>query len=205
MNLGLSIFLSSIILGIIILYIATKDRWNWGKFLKWNWKKIVVKSVVIFLVISFTSGLAIFIGYKISNIPKKMNEFLGISLNDTKDDILFLKGEPSKTNEEGQWIYTYETNGFNRSHFYIAFEDNKVRYILCLGGCPSLQRINMFSKSKKVINKFGPPSSKDISPSKKAHFYCYKKYNIFFLLEQDRVYGFGIYNPEFGPINFADQ
>lgn len=189
MNLGLSIFLSSLFLGIIILFIFTRDRWNW--------KKIIIKSVVIILVISLISGLAIFIGHKMSNAPKKMNEFLGISLTDTKDDILFLKGEPTKITEEGYWDY-------EESNFFIAFENNKVKYILCFANFPFLQGIKMHSESKKVINKFGPPSSKDISPSKTIHCYWYKKYNVFFWLEQDRVIAFGIYNPEFGLIKFSD-
>ena len=35
MSLGLSLFLSSIFLGIVALFIATKDRWNWKKIILW--------------------------------------------------------------------------------------------------------------------------------------------------------------------------
>ncbi len=190
MDLGLSIFLSSYFLGIILLFIFTKDRWNW--------KKIVIKSVVIILVISLVSGLAIFVVYKISNTPRKMNEFMGISLKDTKDDILFLKGEPSVIEEEGRiWIYEEED-------FYIAYEEDKIRLIFSHSRYASILGIKTFLASKKVIRRFGPPSTKSISKNKTSHIYSYKKYNIVLLLEKDRVKWLGIYNPEFGPINFSD-
>jgi len=153
--------------------------------------------VVIILVISLVSGLAIFVVYKISNAPRKMNEFMEISLTDTKEDILFLKGEPSKIDEHGYWDY-------DESKFYIAFKENKVRYILTFSRYASIQGISILSKSKKVIKKFGQPSSEDISSKKTIHCYLYEKYNVFFWLEQDRVSGLGIYNPELGTFKFSD-
>jgi hypothetical protein len=35
MSIGLGIFLSSVLLGCVTLYIFTRDRWNWTKILLW--------------------------------------------------------------------------------------------------------------------------------------------------------------------------
>jgi len=41
MTLGLGIFLSSLFLGVIYLFVVTKDRWNWKKIL-FVWPLIVI-------------------------------------------------------------------------------------------------------------------------------------------------------------------
>ena len=202
MNLGLSIFLSSIILGIIFLYIATKDRWDWKKLSRLNWKKIVIKSVIIILAIYLISGLAIFIGYKISNAPKKMNEFLGISLKDTKDDILFLKGKPSEITEYGNWIYKVSTN----IEYKIWFKDEKIHFIECYNGNDvDIQGIGLHSPTYEITDKFGLPSDKYFSKDKLNRLYLFLKFHVFFHLGKNKVLSFGIYNPEKGPLPFIGQ
>jgi len=207
MNLGLSIFLSSIILGTILLYIATKDRWDWKKLSRYNWKKIIIRTVIIVISISIISGLAIFIGYKISNAPKKMNEFLGISLKDTKEDILFLKGEPSEITEHGNWIYEVSTISLYWDIEYkIWFKDEKIHFIECYNGNDvDIQGIGLHSPTYEITDKFGLPSDKYFLKDKLEHLYLYEKFHVFFHLGKNKVLSFGINNPEKGPLPFIGQ
>ena len=42
MSLGMGIFLSSLVLGPIVLIIGTKDRWNWKKIILWPFAGLIL-------------------------------------------------------------------------------------------------------------------------------------------------------------------
>ena len=79
MNLGLSIFLSAVFLGIIVLFIATKDRWNWRRIVLWP-----IKSASwVVLVLLILGGIGLFVNEVLLNRPKLQTSFWGISLGST--------------------------------------------------------------------------------------------------------------------------
>src|SRR5439155_10687384 len=132
MSLGLAIFLSALFLGIIALFIATKDRWNWKKLILWP------------LGISF--GLLIFGGIgvyvyslipyrpEVQDKPKPMvqDTFWDISLNMSKADVKFIKGAPTKTEGEDLWIYE-EQSYRGKSVYTISFKGEKTDFISFTG------------------------------------------------------------------------
>lgn len=67
MELGTGIFLSTLFLGTIALFIATKDRWNWKKILLWPTLIIISTSAIIVA--------AYFIYERYQNIPSKLQNF----------------------------------------------------------------------------------------------------------------------------------
>lgn len=84
MSLGTSIFLSSVVLAIAAIFIATKDRWNWKKLTLWS---VGAGCLIALVAYAYTS---------IQQRPKKETSFGDIPLGATKADVKFLKGEPTE-------------------------------------------------------------------------------------------------------------
>ena len=196
MSLEIAIFLSSVFLGIIILFISTKDRWNW--------KKIILWPVLVLIGLSILLGVGYYIYQSISNRPEPQTSFWGISLDSTRGDIKFLKGEPDKDSDDENWVYVKE----GKSLFHIKFKDNKVRYIAYDGDFlhgPSIQGVNIGSKHDEVVKKFGKPSYVSISEDELVRILSYDRYHVFFLLKENTVCNYGIYNSTFGKVKFEKE
>ena len=132
MTLGEGIFFSSFILSLVILFIATKDRWNWKKIILWS-------IAVVFCLVALSSAGVIFYKYFYSKSSKDRHDpyiekpyvqdsFAGVSIDMNKRDVKFLKGVPDKI--EGQtWIYEIQDGSYVDS-YRITFHDDKIRSIL---------------------------------------------------------------------------
>ena len=57
---------------------------------------------------------------------------------------------------------------------------------------------------EELIQKFGDPSHLDRSKDELERVLSFEKYNVFFLLKQNRVVLYGIYNPTHGPMEFLE-
>jgi len=97
MNTGLAILLSSIFIGLIILYISTKDSWSW--------KKILIRLTISIFIITFTVIIGIIVYSEIKDRPRHAAEFWDISLGASKADVKFLKGKPKGYINQNTWIY----------------------------------------------------------------------------------------------------
>ena len=86
MSLGFSIFLSSVVLAMAGIFIATKDRWNW--------KKIILRSTTAIILSALVWYAYSTIHETIRQRPKKETKFWDIPLGSTKADVRFLKGQP---------------------------------------------------------------------------------------------------------------
>jgi hypothetical protein len=197
MTLGTAIFLSSVVLGIVILFISTKDRWNW--------KKIILWPILVVVSISILLGVGYYIYQSISNRPKPQTTFLGISLDSTKGDIKFLKGEPIKGSDDKFWSYSTEQG---KSSFFIIFKDSKIWVIgydgeILYGN--SLQGVYIGASYDEIIKKFGQPSFVSISEEELERILSYDKYNVFFVLKENRVISYGIYNKTLGPFKYRKE
>jgi len=215
MGTGFLIFLSFVFLGLIILFIVTKDRWNW--------KEIIVRPIILILSLSLLATIGIISYIKISNMPKEISTFWEISLGSTKDDVKSIKGEPSKQlSGPGYWLYVSVDKKDKRNNYLyrIDFKDGKVvsvsymnyGYYFCDSDSSwsfwwittprSLQGIKIGDNLEKITKKFGKPSNISISENKLERIYSFSKYKLFFELKKNCVYAFGIYDPQFGPQEF---
>jgi hypothetical protein len=85
MEVGTGIFLSAALLGAVALFIATKDRWNWKKILLWTGG--------ILLVIPAIGGLATYTYMLYEDRPKLQTEFYGLKLGEKFQDVVFRHGK----------------------------------------------------------------------------------------------------------------
>lgn len=202
MNLGLSIFLSALIIGLVLLFNSTKDRWNWKKISKW----------MIIVVVLGLSGFGIykFILPSLSfQYPTLASTFWDISLGSSKEDVTFIKGDNHFNDEiNSSWIYDKTEYSWRVKVYEVYFKNDKVSAIIysCSDwdyDSPKLLNRQFYNYDlKSVKDFFGEPS--DITKSKDGTVrgYSFKKYQIVFYLRENKVFGYGIYNPEYGPLNY---
>ncbi len=100
MELGTGVFLSAVFLGIVALYIATKDRWNWKKIFLWPLGVIVGVSAI---------GRAIAYAYEqYEERPKVLTEFKSIKLGEQFQDAIFKHGKAEReTTREAERFARY--------------------------------------------------------------------------------------------------
>ncbi|HOJ06165.1 MAG: hypothetical protein D8M52_05615 [Chlorobi bacterium] len=155
-------------------------------------KKYLIKRIIYYVLAAIVIIAISFFAYKhIENQPKLMNEFLNVSLDDNKEDVIFSKGKPSSIEDEIYWMY---------DGFYIGFnKENKIRFILHFDEKKylNMQGIYIGDDREKVEEKFGKCDSISVSPDKLQRLYKYPSYNVFFTLQQNKVTEFGIYNPKY--------
>jgi len=211
MSLGTSIFLSSILFAIIILFIVTKDRWNWKKIILWP--MLVVVAVLILLIGGYYIYQYIYESKsKVPDIYESkldlaeiQTNFWGISLDSTKSDIKFLKGNASyKESNDRHWVYAIG----ERSGIHITFKNDKIYYIIYFGKRPygpPLQGVYIGAGYDEIIGKFGSPSYVSMSEDELQRTLSYDKYNLTFGFKEAKVYLYGIYNPAFGPVKFPKE
>jgi len=194
-TLGTSIFLSVVLVSVVALYIATKDRWNWKKIILWPFLGITALLVL--------AGIAYYISYTIGQRPRLQNTFWEITLDSTKEDVKFKKGEPTKIKEKGSyWVYEI-SNGNEESTYNLAFMGDDIWWIGYFGGSlwtSSIQGLGVRSSYESVIRKFGKPSYESRSEDDLQRILSFDEYNVFFYLIENEVVVYGIYNPRFGPI-----
>lgn len=195
MSMGTGIFLSSLILGIIILFIGTKDRWNW--------KKIILWPLAVVLGLAVLGGVGAFFYSEYKDRPRIQEKFWDITLEDSKADIKFRKGEP-RVVEEGLW--TYKETGIASNDwaaYQVSFDGDKVWYVLCEGfKCPKIQGMRFDYTLSKISARFGEPSRVAVSGDQLERIYSYDRYHVFFILKRDKVRAYGIFNPAVGFLGY---
>ena len=119
MSIGTSIFLSVILLSLVLLFNATKDRWKW--------KKIILFSICGLVALCLFAIGTNWLYKTISNLLPYQDTFRDIPISASKSDVKFLKGEPSGKSVEGnleRWEYR---PGY--SIYYVGFKGDKIRSI----------------------------------------------------------------------------
>jgi hypothetical protein len=199
MDLGLAILLSTVIISLILLFNFTKDRWNW--------KKILLILGISILTIALALGIWYFnITHVDYQCPGTITIFWDISLGSSKDDVKFLKGEPSKI-DGGNW--EYNTGVYEYEMYRVNIYDNKVSSIIyfCGGYYPYTAdklcgRMFIGYNLQSLKDFFGEPTDVNSHKDGIARIYSFKKYQVLFYLKENRVFGYGIYNPQLGSIHF---
>lgn len=205
MSLGEGIFYSALLLSVVGLYAATKDRWKWKRIAKWGIGLPFALAIVL--------GLITYLYEKYEERPQIQNEFGGISLTSTQADIRFLKGAPLEEHSKpDRWVYpAHSGSGKAGDAFYIVqFRDTKVRYITYWSNedqiiNPYVLGLSVGSSYDEVVKKLGQPSSVSTSSDGLKRLLSFEKYQAFFEFSQGKVLGYGIYAPATGPIKFRNE
>jgi 4-amino-4-deoxy-L-arabinose transferase-like glycosyltransferase len=204
MSIGTLIFFSVVLLSVVLLFISTKDRWNW--------KKILLFFIGIALIICLLVGGGYWAYITISNRPHLEHTFWDIPISASKSDVKFLKGEPSsKTGGEDWDWWEYVGNKESGDYIYnIAFKKDKIHFIIDQGKGSILnhswiQGIGYGSDYGSVVKRFGSPSHTSTTEDQLIRVLSFKKYGIFFLLEKSKVSALGIYNPIFGQVQLEEK
>lgn len=87
MTVGTGIFLASVVLGGVVLFIATKDRWNWKKIILWPLGVLLVLGVL------GGGGTYLYLEWPLWG-AQVQTTYWGISLGDSGGDVRFQKGKP---------------------------------------------------------------------------------------------------------------
>jgi hypothetical protein len=189
MTVGDGIFWSSLFLGTVALFIATKDRWPWKKIVLWTVGSVA--TVVIAVV-----GWLYFAQDKPENrSPYKEAGLWGINLGAVKGDVKFLKGNPLRVEDDGDsWVYAASPGG---NHYYVLFKDGKVDVVAYHGEslyAPDVQGINGYDSTESIKQRFGKPSLLSANRDETRRVMSYAKLNLFFGLRQDRVESIGVFD-----------
>lgn len=192
MDVGTGIFLSGVLIAIVALYIATRDRWNWMKIVLWP------SGVLLVL------GTSFYLYSLIPAKPKIEKSFWEITLGASESDVLFAKGAPTTKNTH-HWLYRFNDDNGNWKYVYhVNFEDGKVWAIAYFAASSldwheQIQGINVGDSENSVRDKFGIPSPLVSSDDGLRRIYHYRDYNVVFELAQNKITGLGIYSPDIAP------
>ncbi len=194
MDVGAGIFWGLVFLGLIVLYLFTRDRWKW--------RKIVLRTLFGVVALGSVIGSIAF-GYSVyENRVVAVAEFMGLKLSDTRGDIKFKKGA-SLLQNESEWAYKDRDGNWET---VVKFRSEKVRMIQYVGICTycnSLNGLGIGTNYERLIEKLGTPTFVSTSDDGLMRLVSFAKTNQFFQLAEGKVIGFGIYDPTGGPVEFV--
>ncbi len=203
MSVGDAIFLSAVLLSVVGLYAATKDRWNWRRLLKW-----VIGGPIALAVIT---GLGIWGYVTYQERPTAQTSFFDIPIGAARADVRFRKGEPSEIAKDDPdvWIYKLGTaDSPGTSAYVVRFKDDKIRYVQYFSVAdehlnPWLQGFTKGTSYERIVSVLGQPSNIATSADGLEKFLSFDKYNTFYRFEKAAVVTYGIFDPKEGPMKFA--
>lgn len=204
MTVGEGIFWGAIVLALVGLYAATKDRWKWKRIVKWG------IGLPLMLLVLGAAGVWATKTYEARVQPQ--TAFGGLALASTEGDVKFTKGEPSEVIEDGLWVY-YAGSGsakLESAGYVVRFKGGKVRYIRYLASpdqivTPDLHGFSIGASYDQVLEKLGPASHVVTSDDGLLRWLSYEKLNTFYTFEKAQVRELGIYDPAAGPLEFSKR
>lgn len=219
MSLGTGIFLASIVLGLVYLYINTRETWNWGKITKRAGQSVLGVLGVIFLGIG-----ALYVYESIDkpsvkakdSKPGVVSSLEGISIGDRLSDVEFRLGsKKDREQQPGDEIF-YELTSKTNVKFNINRETKLVTMIAfeCTNDAFSYPNLYSFSvhgvkcgmSSDEILSRYEPRSvrvlcyykekGKEDSVINAFRAYDIPKYGIRYILSTNQVTHVVIRSPE---------
>ena len=190
MNVRAAVLLSAVFIGVVALYLETRDQWNWMKLLR----------RLILGVLLLVGGIGAWIYWSSLPPTSPVSELWDISLGASKSDVRFLKGEPSEIVEPGTWVYVADS----RRTYYLAFgSTDEITRILVVSGPGFSSRASLLGVrtgfgAQRLVDQLGEPSRVLHLSNDLRRAYLYSHLNAVFLLEQGAVVSYGIYDIEAG-------
>jgi len=183
MTLGLGIFLSVLVLVPVLLFCVTRTTWNWGRILK---RTAVYGG-------SGGAALALSIYGYLSWVDRlqKETQLIGISLKDSRSDVLFKKGRSEQQPFGSVWRYLESED---IAH-YVGFKDGAVDRVLVESvkfrkpAATHFRSTGIDSSLEDIKIVYGEPSFISQSADSMTWIVSYRKYNIAYLLYRNRCYG----------------
>lgn len=213
MSLGTSIFLSSLLVGLIYLYVKTKEDWNW--------KRIASVAIGILALLLISILIAVFWdkvipGSSDVNTGKKysglIKSYQGVSIGDKLSDINFKFGKleeikPTKKDSETS-IYWVE----DKFLIFVSNKSNKVDYIvaLCEKGVPDkFNGIECNDVGEMLEKTFGKNlviecTTNEGGPNSFTRVYDVPKYATRYYLEKNRVESIMFYGEDYKNTNWSE-
>jgi hypothetical protein len=198
MGLGTSIFLSSIVLGVIALFIATKDRWKWKKIVLWPTVVLVGFGALA------TAG---WWTYSYMESPRQLTELWGIRLGASTSDVMFFKGAPTHNIHEEMWQYETGTETSGRG-YVVRFKEGRVRFVAYYGArlwAPAVPGVSIFASPTDILQRLGDPSHVSSSEDRLSRWLSFDRWNVALLMTKDEIKGLAVYAPQHGPIRFTKE
>ena len=151
-------------------------------------------------------------------------DFWGLTPALTKAQITNLKGAPqhmapvSPEHPAGEfWIYTTEhsdpkllaENEVPPGSYLVHFRAERISRIEFFGHdqatAPALMGVRAGDTLDAMTRRLGSPSHVAKSADKPLETVCYEKFRVFFAFRQNRIEAYGLYEPEFGPVEIGNQ
>ena len=185
-SLGTGLFWGLVVVAFVLLVIATKDKWKWGRIIL-----VIVALPVI--------GILAIVGIEYYQaLPKATFEYAGLRLEMPRKDVIFLKGQPDEIIDSGQRkvdeILIYHIDSYGDTLLAVGVEDDQVLSIVYGGDSyyeASLFGVFIGSDYATVINKLGEPS-KIKEQAETSRFLYYDEYKLQVVLYEGKVISFGI-------------
>ncbi len=192
MELGSGIFLSSVFLGTVALFIATKDRWNW--------RKLVVRTGLVTLTLGsiLVGGLAAYSW--LERRPTADVVLWNIKVGHPQGDVKFLKGAPrfvveASGTEPERWIYPLAGD---KGSYVVGFRDGSVAFAYYegeRGAAPYLQGIGGYGDIAAINDELGLAEKIVTSTDGLRRILLYPKWRTWFGVTGDGIKAMGIYDP----------
>ena len=94
MSIGLGIFLSSLLFALILLYLITRDRWNWRRIAR----RLGVGALIFGCLTGLVAG-GIYVWNGFAPVVKQ-TEYAGLRLGTTMEEAKYVKGLPTHVYDE---------------------------------------------------------------------------------------------------------
>jgi hypothetical protein len=204
MTTGDGVFAGLLVVGLVWLYVATKDRWRW--------KRIFIRACLVLAVP--VVGIAAWLGYtKWDESQARVADGMwDLKLGDSSDDVVLKKGKPSQQEPDKcigdnkqcmLWVYVDGELGYMvelvagkvRSIQAITTDGNEFRL-------PGLQGISNYSSPDSVEAKFGKPDVVTSTADKTRQLANFSAYRVVFAYEKNRVVSVGVFDPGLGPLRY---
>lgn len=213
MSLGTSIFLSSLLLGLIYLYIKTKEDWDWKKIF------IVIASIIGILVVVIL--IAVYwdkVFTKSSDFDARkdysgvIRSYQGVAIGEKLSDIQFKFGKleeiQSTKKDDDNSIYWVE----EKFLVFISNKSNKVDFIVALcekGVAEKFNGIGCNDAGERLEKTFGNNLKIQCnvagdSANRYTRVYDVPKYATRYYLEKNKVESILIYGDEYKSTNWGE-
>jgi len=185
MSLGAGIFLASIVLGTVALFIA-KDRWPWVRLALGSLGAIVV-----------IVSAAYFWGWP-STRARVQQELLGIRIGEAQADLKFRKGRATPISGS---LWRYEKNEGAAAPVMVTFTNEIVSSVYYdppsgFSDSVGIDGIRSESAFEDVVARFGEPTEmRPADPEGYVRHYYFDAYHVFFVLSENTVRSYGIFDP----------
>jgi hypothetical protein len=199
LDIGTGIFSGLAFVGLVWLYVATRERWRWRRLIVWG-------GVLVALPAAAFVGWLYLADYR-ESLPQLQESFWELQPGITTHEVLFRKGEPQQKSDD-YWVYTRKDEGV---FYLVGVGSGKVQHVLALTHdgnrmyLPSMQGISNHSTQDEVERKFGKPDAVSVFKDQTRRQLSYMKYGVAFELERNRVISLGVIDRHGKPLAYAHE